>query len=246
MRYPGDTGQIAQPLVVPAQPGQRVTRGGDMAFVTSTRSSEEFARAARHSQRVRFLKRALPIGGGAAIVILMAAYLFSMFALPGIDPGEARIVDGKLVMKNPKISGSDSGKRPYTLTADKAVQDALKPTRITLEKIEGRISIDDSNTADVIAGIGIYDSLEKTLLLSDSVSVDTADGMSIRMEGASIDIESGSLTTDRPVSVDTGRVQVSADSLTVEDEGKRIIFENRVRMTLQPIDPAKAAGAKAN
>jgi lipopolysaccharide export system protein LptC len=229
---------------VPQRDRATAGRHAGMAFAPTGRSPEEFARAARHSRRVRFLKLALPIGGGAAMAIIIAAYLYSLFSLPAIDPGEARIADGKLVMNNPKISGADSNNRPYTLTADRAVQDAAKPTRVTLEKIAGEFSIDDENIAAVQAGAGIYDSIEKTLVLSGMVAVDTKDGMSIRMEGASIDIETGRLTSDQAVSVDTGRAQVRSDSLIVEDEGRRIIFDKGVRMTLNPIDPAKAAGAQ--
>jgi lipopolysaccharide export system protein LptC len=238
-----DGGQIQQSV---RAPHEMEARHAGMAFATGSRSPEEFARAARHSRRVRFLKLALPIGGAASMAIIIAAYLFSVFSLPSIDPGEAKIADGKLVMNNPKISGADSNNRPYTLTADRAVQDAAKPTRVTLEKIAGELSIDDKRRASVQAGTGVYDSIEKTLVLSGKVAVDTKDGMSIRMEGASIDIETGRLTTDQPVSVDTGRAQVRSDSLTVEDEGKRIIFERGVRMTLNPIDPEKASGAQPN
>jgi lipopolysaccharide export system protein LptC len=131
------------------------------------------------------------------------------------------------------------------LTAVRAVQDAERPTRITLETIEGNLTIDDKNSAAVTAGVGIFDSLAKTLDLSGKVAVDTKDGMSLRMEGASIDIESGKLVTTQPVSIDTGRARISAQSLTVEDKGNRIIFENRVRMTLMPIDPKEAARNKS-
>ena len=180
-----------------------------------------------------------------AIVLLIAAYVLSKLALPSIDTGEAKIVDGKLVMQNPKIAGTDSKNRPYNLTALRAVQDAQRPTRITMESIEGNLTIDEKNSAAVTAGVGIYDSVAKTLDLSGKVAVDTKDGMSLRMEGASIDIESGRLVTNQPVSIDTGRAQISAQSLVVEDKGNKIIFENRVRMTLQPIDPKEAAKNKS-
>jgi lipopolysaccharide export system protein LptC len=218
-----------------------------MAFMSAGRSPEEFARAQRHSRRVRFLKLALPIGGVLSILLLIGAYAVSQFALPSIDPGEARIMDGKLVMNNPKISGSDSQNRPYHLSADRAVQDASKPTRVTLENIKGDLTIDAENSAAVTAGQGVYDSIAKTLVLSGKVAVDTRDGMSLRLEGASIDIGEGTLKSDQPVAIDTGRAQISADSVTVSDQGNVIVFEKRVRMTLQPIDPALAAqNAKNN
>lgn len=212
--------------------------------MSAGRSPEEFARAQRHSRRVRFLKLALPLGGVLATVLIIGAWIFSQFALPSIDPGEARITDGKLVMNNPRITGTDSQDRPYNLTAVRAVQDAQKPTQVTLEQITGNLAIDDSNSAAVTAGIGVYDSVAKTLELSGNVAVDTKDGMALRLEGASIDIGAGTLSTDKAVSIDTGRAKITANSLTVAEKGKKIVFENKVRMTILPIDPEQAARNK--
>lgn len=224
---------VAAPLRAPL-------RGSASGFMTAGRSPGEFARAATHSARVRFLKRALPIGGSLAIAVLVAAYLMSQFSLPRIDPGEAAVVDGKLVMNNPKLAGTDPNQRPYTLSAERAVQDAAKPTRVTLEKIEGRLAVSDTNFAKVGAGTGVYDTEARTLELSGQVRVDTDDGMSIRLENAAIDIDKGTLVSNSPVTVDTGRARVSAQSLKVSNKGKSIVFENKVRMLLQPIDPAAA------
>ncbi len=209
--------------------------------MSAGRSPEEFALAQRHSRRVRFLKLALPLGGVLASLIIIGAWIASQFALPSIDPGEARIMDGKLVMNNPRIAGTDSQDRPYSLTAVRAVQDAQRPTRVTLEQISGNLAIDDANSADVTAGVGVYDSIDKTLELTGNVAVDTKDGMALRLEGASIDIGAGTLSTDKAVSIDTGRAKITANSLTVSDKGKKIVFENKVRMTILPIDPEQAA-----
>lgn len=215
--------------------------GGSLAFVSAGRPASEFERARRHSGRVRFLKLALPIGGVATIVLLVAAYVATQFAPPSVEIGTTSIEDGKLVMANPKLAGSDNNKRPYSLTADRAIQDADNPTRITLEAIQARLPVDDSNAADIRAGIGVYDADAKTLDLSGKVAVDLNDGMTIRLEDAAIDIETGTLRTDSPVEVDTGRARVTSDSLTVQDRGKTIIFEKRVRMTLLPAGAAEGA-----
>lgn len=226
--------------------GRGPVRRVDASHFASGRSAEEFARAARHTRRVRFLKRALPFGGGAAIIILIGAYLISQFTLPKIDPGEARVVDGKLVMNNPKITGTDGNQRPYTLSAERAVQDAQKPEVVTLEKISGKLAVDDVNFANVIAGSGIYDTKDKTIVLRDDVKVDTDDGMAIRLKGAAIDIEAGVLSSSEPVSIDTGRAKITAQSVVVSDKGKRIVFENRVKMILQPIDPTNASDMRGS
>ena len=68
------------------------------------------------------------------------------------------------------------------------------------------------------------------------VAVDTQDGMHLRLFDADIDIERGVMKTSQPVEVDTPQARITADSLRVEDKGKTIVFETRVRMTLRPLE----------
>lgn len=208
----------------------------DLDFVSSGRSASEFDRARRHSGMVRFLKLALPLGGALALAIIAIAYYVSLAVLPDLDIDGASIEQGKLVMNNPTLAGTDGNGRPYSLSAERATQDADNPARVSLVSIKAKMPVSDSAFAHITAATGIYDTAGKTLELGGTIAVDMDDGMTIRLEDASIDIEKGSLRTEKPVVVDTGRARVSAESLTLEDRGKKIIFENRVRMTLQPFD----------
>lgn len=214
----------------------------DLQFVAGRRSAADFARARRHSRMVGLLKVGLPVGGAVSILAIIGALLFAGGRLPSVDIGETKIEDGKLVMDNPELNGTDSNRRPYNLTARKAIQDAETPTRIMLEEIQARLPMSDDAFAVVKAGNGVYDAEGKTLRLGGGVAVDTEDGMSIRLKDAHIDIETGTLDTTQPVVVDTGRAVVSSDTLSVQEKGKRIVFESRVRMTIRP---AGAAGAGA-
>lgn len=208
----------------------------DLDFVSSGRSASEFERARRHTGRVRFLKFALPLGGGLTLAIVAIAYFVSLTVLPDIDLGDTSIEEGKLVMNNPTLAGTDGNGRPYSLSAERATQDADNPARITLVNILAKMPVGDSGVAQISAATGVYDTAGKTLDLGGAISVDMDDGVTIRLQDASIDIAEGRLSTGKPVVVDTGRARVSADSLTVEDRGKKIVFENRVQMTLQPFD----------
>ncbi len=221
---------------------ERPARGGRHG---ENRTLADFERARRHSQRVAMLKVGLPAFAALTMVVILGTLFFAGSKLPSVDIGSTKIEDGKLVMDNPHLNGTDSNQRPYDLSADRAIQDADQPTRIMLEKIKARLPMTDTSFASVTAGTGIYDADGKTLRLGDAVAVDTEDGMSIRMEDAAIDIESGTMSTQNPVSVDTGRAFVSAETLLVEDKGDKIVFENRVRMTIRPPSGDDKAGALA-
>jgi lipopolysaccharide export system protein LptC len=198
------------------------------------RRAEEFERARRHSRRVRLLRIGLPSVAATAIVALVAALVVSASRAPSIDLQAARLENGKLVMDNPVLSGSDDDQRPYRLTAHRAVQDAANPARVSLEAIDAVLSISDKSQAKIVAGAGIYDISEKTLNLSGSVSVDTDDGMRIRLQDADIDIAAGTLNTLNPVEVEMPEAVVTAESMRVDNRDKTIVFESRVRVTLYP------------
>ena len=214
---------------------------GEQHVVAGNRSLADFERARRHSRIVSLLKVGLPAGGALTIVAIVSVLLFAGSHLPSINIGRTKIEDGKLVMDNPQINGTDANRRPYKLTARRAVQDADHPTHITLEEINARLPMNDRSFARLTAGNGVYDADGKTLRLGGAVAVNTEDGMTIKLEDANIDIAGGTLQTDKPVSVDTGRAFVSADTLAIEDKGNRIIFNNRVRMTIRPQARAEAA-----
>ena len=223
----------------------RTGRGGVAPANDQThRTSAEFERAHRHSRRVRFLKRALPIGGLAAIVVIIIAFFVTAISPGSIDLGETRIENGRLVMRNPQLTGTDDAERPFNLTADKAFQQADNPTRISLEGISGRLPMSDTEFAVIRAGNGIYDTAAETLVLDGNIAVDTDTGLAIRLRDADIDIDSGRMRSDSSVSVDTGRAQITAESLTIEDNGRVIVFENRVRMRLLPFSQDEEAGSK--
>jgi lipopolysaccharide export system protein LptC len=232
-------------VAVPAGRQSAANYSADDAELSGTaRSKADFDRAFRHSGRVRILRRLLPIAGFVAIVAILASLFISNLQWSGVELDSARIEAGKLVMDSPSLTGTDSNRRPYSLRANRAIQDTDSPQRIALEGIEARLPMDDINFATVSAGNGIYDADKRTLLLGGNIVVNTDDGMHIRMQDADIDIESGAMRTRNPVEVNTGEAHISAHAMTVEDGGKTIIFEDRVRMTVQPasLPPAEAIG----
>jgi len=180
------------------------------------------------------LRLGLPAIAGLAIFALIASLVISATRSPSIDLRSARVEDGKLIMDNPVLNGTDENNRPYRLTAIRAIQDASDPTRIVLESIDAILPVSDTAKAKLIAGGGEYDASAKTLKLADSVSVDTDEGMKIRLLDADIDINAGTLNTLNPVEVDTGQALLTAESMQVQDRGRKIVFESRVRVTLYP------------
>ena len=201
---------------------------------TVDRQAREFAKAQRHTGRVRFLKIALPVVAILIILGLVAALVVRSLLYPTIDLGGISVDDGKLVMENPELSGFDGKKRPFSLSASRAAQDVENPARVELETISASLPIDDETFASINAGRGTYDAEAKTLVLDKRVHLKTSDGMEVVLEDADVDIDAGTLKTNKSVWAKSPGAEISSGSLLVEDNGKRIIFENKIEMTLVP------------
>jgi lipopolysaccharide export system protein LptC len=172
------------------------------APASGVRGADAFARAERHSRRVKWLKYWLP---GLAVAGVAGFVAWSYIAIPsvsGVDVQGAAISDGKLVMANPKL--------------------------------DAKVPVGPENSATIVAKSGVYDNGKNTLVIDSAMTLTTTDGMTASLQSASMDINSGTMTTTDPVEIVMNGSKITAESLNVSDNGKVLVFENRVRVDIQP------------
>jgi len=152
--------------------------------------------------------------------------------------------DGKLVMANPKLNGFTKQKLPYSLTATRATQDVGQQAVIDLEGINAKLPVATDNIVSVDAAHGIYNRDANTMDLTSDVSVTTTDGLVAKFKSIFLDMGKGSMKTDKPVDVSRGGSRITADSMSVEENGKVVVFESRVRVNIDA-GSLKAAETKS-
>ena len=204
----------------------------DQSAVSASRS-QTFARASRHSLFVRVLKFALPtialaILGGFAFVAVQAR------SVTNIDVAGVALQNGKIVMDNPKLNGLTGDNQPYTMEAKRALQSPTDINDIELEGITAQIPFGTGITAQVEAPMGHLDNGKQVLRLEGGFDLIASDGMVAKLQDAIVDFGGGSLQTAMPVDIKRPGMHIQADSMTITDGGASLVFENRVRMTLQP------------
>ncbi|MBN9075749.1 MAG: LPS export ABC transporter periplasmic protein LptC [Rhizobiales bacterium] len=202
-----------------------------------------FRRARRHSRAVRVLKILLP---GLAILIALVFTAYSYLLTPGgvsIDILGSSYSDGKLTMANPKLDGFTRENRPYSMRAARAVQDVTNTSVFELDDIQAKLPISDGNWANVVAAKGIYNKDKNTLDVPTEMTVTTTDGMVAKLKSAFVNIGSGDLKTSDPVDITLQGSHITADSLTVGDRGKVLVFDEKVRLTMMPEKKKPAEGA---
>ena len=206
------------------------------------RHDKAFRSAQRHSRTVRVLKWLLP---SLAVIMIAGFVAKSYLASPlqvSIQADGTALSDGKLVMSNPKLEGFTKDNRPYLMTAVRAVQDVTNEGLVVLEGIGAKLPMDVSNWAVVDAARGTFDRAKNTLDLNSDVTITTQDGMVAKLKSAYLDIGTGKMSTKDPVDIALKGGKITADTMSIANNGKVLVFEQRVRVFIDPRQQDAAAG----
>lgn len=207
-----------RPIVASVQ-GLPAHLRGEAAFVT----------AVRHSQRVRLLRRAIPVAGTAAIVFLVVRSFFGFLGEVDVQNAGVSIQGRKIVMEKPRLSGFKRDGRSYELTAATATQDVKTPNVVDLDTLNARMQTGNDGWANLKGARGTYDSKIELLEVDGGVTVLTETGLNALLKDARIEFKAGTITTNKPVEVKMPQGEVEAQSMQVLDNGRKLVFEGRVR-----------------
>lgn len=215
----------------------------NLDFISTDNRENEYQQALRHSKKVKFWKIAFPIMGVMMILALGGALALNSMKVPEVAVESITLDDGNLVMENPELNGFDKNKRPFNLTAAKAIQNVENPTQVELQDIKAELPMDETIRATVSAGNGFYDADAKTLILKQSVNLVTSNGMVVNLQDADVDIGNSTMKTDNPISATSPQADISSNTMRIEEGGNKMTFEGRVRMTLRPGELRKTSDA---
>ncbi len=207
-----------------------------------SRPGKNFEAARRHSRRVNTLKIGLPLG--ALLLVGVFAGWAWLSAPKGftVDVTGSAVKDGKLVMANPKLNGFTKDNLPYAMTAERAIQDLTNTSMITLEKIDARLPIEAEKWADITADDGVFDNENNTLDVTSPMTIKTSEGMRAELKSAFVDMKSGRIISSEPVRINLKGSELQANTMIVEERGKVVVFEEKVRMTVLPGQMKSGAG----
>lgn len=202
-----------------------------------------FIAAARHSRRVRFLRKAIPWTCTAIAIFLVLRATVGIFfsGVAGLTAGFS-IQDRKVVMDNPKLSGFKRDGSAYEMTAEKAVQDLKTPNLVELHRLTARVQQGAQGWTNLSGDQGSYDSKAEKLDVAGNVRVKTDTGTEALLREAKIEFKAGTVISNQPVEVRMTTGQVKAESLEVLDNGRKFVFEGNVRSEFVNAEPPAKTG----
>jgi lipopolysaccharide export system protein LptC len=130
---------------------------------------------------------------------------------------------------NASISGRDKANRPFEITAKSGEQDKTIEHLIHMQSVASVFERANGAKLDVTSDDGQYDRKTKALELSGNVVFSEGVRFKAVMAKAAINTDDQSLASKSPVKVDMQGTMIEADSLTVTDNGTRILFKGGVK-----------------
>lgn len=225
---------------LPKPPRRGSARRPDRSLPAHLQDDPAFIDAARHSRHVRLLRRAIPVGSALVLTFFVVRSVAGLFATPDLAAEDVGIQGRKIVMEKPKLSGYKRDGRSYELTATSATQDITTPNTVELDALTARMQTGKEGWANLKGARGVYDSKIERLEVDGGVNVLTESGLDAKMKDARIEFKAGTIVTDKPVEVKSPQGDVEADRMEVLDNGRRLVFEGRVRSIF--VNPQKRAG----
>lgn len=210
--------------------------GRRIAVVPPPDRERAFAKAKRHSTRVRLLRVAILISGLSAVAAMFAIAFFNPFAtkLGSLNFGALSVDGTKIVMDQPKLAGFRGDGQPYLLTAERALQDIKQPTIVQLQKVDGDIGMAGGEATHLSADEGVYDSVGERMELSKNVRIKN-DRFTVLLRSAKFDFKSGVYGSDDRVEVHAADgTTIFADRAAAVNHGQELTFDGHVRTNIIP------------
>ncbi|MEO1281177.1 MAG: LPS export ABC transporter periplasmic protein LptC [Pseudomonadota bacterium] len=194
-----------------------------------------FARARRNTSFVRILRRLMPIGAIALVVVYVGS-AFRNFeftsGLPALPIPQITTKD--LTMNNPRYSGFTNDGGSYDVAAKTARQDFSKKNRIELAGITGTLTDASKVVTKLKADTGVFATQTSVLDLAGNIAVVATNGMAADLSQARIDTKAGTITSTEPVRVQMNENRIDAKTLEVQQKKKTAVFRGDVVATLNP------------
>ena len=189
----------------------------------------------RHSLIVGALKVTLP-ALAAAIVLVLVAW-------PRLVPDErdfrlsvsdlaSEEVDN-LTMVNPRYRSRDAENRPFTVVAERALQESSGADEVTLSAPQADMTLKDGSWVTVTAEQGLYSREREYLQLENRVRLFHDRGFQFETPKADVDLKAGTAHSDTPVTGHGPEGQIDSQGFRILDKGARIIFTGKSHMTIR-------------
>jgi LPS export ABC transporter protein LptC len=172
--------------------------------------------------------------GLIAAFIWQAGFFASLRPTPNAIEQPAVAHPEQVAVGASRYTGSDRERQPYWVEAKSGVQDATNPNQVHLDSVTGELRRVSGEVLAMQSDNALYDTKSRVLELQGGVKIDSQGSYIAKMSRARVVVEDKSLDTDVPVTVTFANGRIDANGMKITDDGKRIVFFNRVKARFEP------------
>lgn len=132
----------------------------------------------------------------------------------------------------PVFNSIDDKNQPYTVTADRAVQDRDNPDLVRLEKPVGKVDMDTGEKIDANAAHGLYQQKAQKLNLEGDVNLIHSNGYTLKTEELRVDLATHKAYSGRDVRVEGPGGTIDATGLEGDSTTGALIFTGPAKVIL--------------
>lgn len=203
------------------------------SHINTQESTERAHRLANAQWRANAVQK-LGLIAGLGVVALIAYFIIKAGFLVPPAPQD---VKSEIAIANPdvatgqgaRINGFDRNNHAYEIVAKSGVQDKTVSSLVHLDAMTAKFIRPTGEDLNVVSDKAHYDSKSKIMDLQSNVVLDQGTKFKAMMAAATVNTVDQTLQSKSPVVVETRGGVIHADSLTVTENGNRILFKGGVK-----------------
>ncbi len=212
-----------------------------MALTPSTSKLRQFTprkRSVQDEQRPSRRLSGILVGIGVAVTLIVASWLglLSQSGDSVLEIKEVEISDsGEIALTGARYQGVTSSGQPFLITADQASEANDGFGRIDMKQPRATITTKNGEIIKLQSNRGVFDQPDDVVDMSgDVVVTQPAKNLRLVSDALFADLKLGEMRSLLPVTVTDDARRIDAETMTVFDNGDRILFGGTARMVMQP------------
>jgi lipopolysaccharide export system protein LptC len=202
-------------------------------FTPRTRSVQDEQRPSRRLSVVL-------VGVGVAVTLVVASWLGFLHQSGDskLEIKEVKIANsGEIALTGARYQGVTSSGQPFLITADQASEANDGSGRIDMQQPRATITMKNGQIINLQSNYGVFDQPDDVVDMAGDVVV-TQPEKNLKLESDALfaDLKLGEMRSLVPVTVTDDARRIDAETMTVFDNGDRILFGGTARMVMQTAD----------
>ena len=199
-------------------------------FTPRTRSVQDEQRPSRRLSVVL-------VGVGVAVTLVVASWLGFLHQSGDskLEIKEVKIANsGEIALTGARYQGVTSSGQPFLITADQASEANDGSGRIDMQQPRATITMKNGQIIKLQSNYGVFDQPDDVVdMAGDVVVTQPAKNLKLASDALFADLKLGEMRSLVPVTVTDDARRIDAETMTVFDNGDRILFGGTARMVMQ-------------